>query len=169
MTKFNFDFKLMVVNDYLQNDLSKQAVGKKYGVAKSEVMKWVALYENHGEDGLKARYTNYTTQLKIDVLNYMNENGTSIRETAAIFNISGDAVVGRWLKLFETEGIDGLQPMDRGRPPMKKETKKTKLADDSKEALLAENERLRMENAYLKKLNALVQEKERLQNKTKHK
>lgn len=37
---------------------------------------------------------------------------------------------------------------------MEKEVKKMKVVEDSKEALLAENERLRMENDYLKKLNA---------------
>jgi transposase len=52
---------------------------------------------------------------------------------------------------------------------MKKETNKTQPAEGSKEALQAEIERLRMENAYLKKLKALIQEKERLRNKTKRK
>lgn len=52
---------------------------------------------------------------------------------------------------------------------MKKDTKKTQPVEGSQEALLAEIKRLRMENAYLKKLNALVQEKEKLQNKTKRK
>jgi transposase len=52
---------------------------------------------------------------------------------------------------------------------MKKETNKTQPAEGSEEALRAEIERLRMENAYLKKLKALIQEKERLRNKTKRK
>ena len=55
---------------------------------------------------------------------------------------------------------------------MKKEIKRQQnqhLAEGSIEALQAEIERLRMENAYLKKLNALVQNKEKLQNKTKRK
>lgn len=99
----------------------------------------------------------------------MNENGTSFRETAAIFNVSSDATIGKWLKIVETQGIDALQPRKRERLPMEKEVKKMKFGEYSKEALLAENERLRMENDYLKKLNALVQEMERLQNKTKHK
>ena len=39
------------------------------------------------EEAFKKRYTNYSSQFKLDVLNYMNEHGTSINETAAIFNI----------------------------------------------------------------------------------
>ncbi|WP_413372959.1 transposase [Paenibacillus taichungensis] len=51
----------------------------------------------------------------------------------------------------------------------KKGLKKKESAEGSVEALQAELERLRMENAYLKKLNALVQNKEKSPNKTKHK
>ncbi|PLS14980.1 transposase, partial [Bacillus sp. M6-12] len=43
---------------------------------------------------------------------------------------------------------------------MKKDQNKQQPAEGSQEALLAEIERLRTENAYLKKLNALVQNKE---------
>ncbi|CEA02419.1 hypothetical protein BN1050_01248 [Metalysinibacillus saudimassiliensis] len=53
---------------------------------------------------------------------------------------------------------------------MKKETNKQPkhvLVEGSPEALQAEINRLRMENAYLKKLNALVQAKEKSPKKTK--
>ena len=52
---------------------------------------------------------------------------------------------------------------------MKKGHKKGTPVEGSVEALQEELERLRMENAYLKKLNALVQSKEKLQSKTKRK
>jgi hypothetical protein len=59
--------------------------------------------------------------------------------------------------------------MKKGRPSMKKETKKPTQVEGSVEALQAEIEHLRMENAYLKKLNALVQNKEKLRSKSKRK
>ena len=52
---------------------------------------------------------------------------------------------------------------------VKQAIKNSTPAEGSVEALQAELERLRMENAYLKKLNALVQNKEKSPNKTKHK
>jgi hypothetical protein len=52
---------------------------------------------------------------------------------------------------------------------MKKVTKKNKLIEGSKEAIEAESEQLKMENAYLKKLHALIQEKEKSQNRIKRK
>ena len=50
-----------------------------------------------------------------------------------------------------------------------KRTKKQTPQEGSVEAMQAEIERLRMENAYLKKLNTLVQNKEKLQNKKRPK
>ena len=52
------------------------------------ILNWVKQYEYHGVEAFKKRYTNYTAQFKLDVLNYMNEHGTSLNETAAIFNIA---------------------------------------------------------------------------------
>jgi hypothetical protein len=68
--------------------------------------------------------------------------------------------------------IDALKLKKKGRPTMNKKIqniKKSTPVEGSIESLQAEIERLRMENAYLKKLNALVQSKEALQSKTKRK
>ena len=56
----------------------------------------------------------------------------------------------------------------RGRPKkMKLKEDKKKLNKNIEQDLIAENQRLRMENEYLKKLNALVQERIKRENKKK--
>lgn len=103
----------------------------------------------------------------------MAHSGTSLMDTAATFMLPAFSMVYKWKKKFEEGGLDALEPKKKGRPSMSKEklSKSTKQtpAEGSVEALKAEVERLRMENAYLKKLNALVQNKEKSPNKTKHK
>jgi transposase len=48
----------------------------------------------------------------------MNEQGTSIRETAAIFNIPSYETLRKWKVAYETGGYDALQPNKKGRPSM---------------------------------------------------
>jgi transposase len=170
MTKiYPLEIKLAAVNDYLDGGDSIRVVAKKYAVSKTMLHRWVARFENHGKDGLQATYTNYSFEFKMDVLNYMNEVGASIEEATAVFNISSSGLVGKWKQLAETRGNDALKPSIQERPSMKKSPKKAQLVVGSEEALRAEIEHLRMENAYLKKLKALIQEKEKLQSKTKRK
>ncbi len=158
MAKFSSKEKIQAVKRYLDGTESGKIIAKSIGVNPSVLREWIRRYESSGEKAFEKCYTFYPAQYKLDVLYYMNEHGTSIRETAALFNIPS----------YETGGLDALQLKKKGRPTMK--DKKIKPVDEgSIEALQAENERLRMENAYLKKLNALVQNKEKSPNKTKRK
>jgi transposase-like protein len=120
-------------------------------------------------EGLTSRYTNYSVEFKMNVLKFMNETGSSLLETAAKYNISAPSTILKWKNVLEEQGVVALYSKKRGRPSMKKETKKKQPVEGSQEALLAEIERLRMENAYLKKLNALVQEERKSQNAKKRK
>ena len=69
--------------------------------------------------------------------------------------------VQRWERKYLEEGIEGLAKDNRGRPTVngKKRGRPPKLDKQVEEDLIAENQRLRMEIEYLKKLNALVQER----------
>lgn len=170
MTRYSKDDKIQAVIRYQKGSDSLKSIAKSIGVHHSVFSNWINQYEHHGEEAFIKGYTSYTAQIKLDVLNYMNEFGTSVRETAAIFNIASHSTILSWQKSLELHGIDALRPKKKGCPAMKKESisrKNQTLVEGSVEALHAEVERLRMENAYLKKLNALVQNKEKSPNRTK--
>jgi len=172
MAKFTTEDKLQAVQRFLNGNESSYELAKSLGTDNKAILKWVKQYEYNGVEAFVKSYTNYTQQFKLDVLNYMIEHGTSLMKTAAIFNIAAPSTILVWKKQFETQGLDALQSKKKGRPFMKKDTKtqtKSTPLERSVEALEARIKQLEMENEYLKKLNALVQNKEKSPNRTKRK
>ncbi|WP_431603352.1 helix-turn-helix domain-containing protein, partial [Bacillus cereus] len=45
----------------------------------------------------------------------MNKHGTSIRETAPLFNIPSYETLRKWKIAYETRGVDALQSKKKGR------------------------------------------------------
>lgn len=172
MVKFTAEDKLQAVKCYLNGNKSSNEIAKSMGTDKKAILKWVKQYEYNSFEAFIKPYTNYTQQFKLDVLNFMIENGTSLNETAAIFKIPAPSTISVWRKQYETQGLDALQSKKKGRPSLKKESNhhpKQSPVEGSREALEARIKQLEMENEYLKKLNALVQSKEKSPNKAKHK
>ena len=98
----------------------------------------------------------------------MHTNHLSATETAIHFNLGTHSVVLKWECIYYEEGPQGLYKERRGRNKnMSSKPRKKKLSKEVEEDLIAENQRLRMENEYLKKLNALVQERIKRENKKK--
>lgn len=170
MAKFTAEEKLDAALRYLNGKESCREIGKSIGVGHESIVQWAKQYEYHGVQAFLKPYTNYTEQFKLDVLHYMAEHGTSLHETAAIFNIATHSTIRAWKRLFEMQGLDAFQSKKKGRPSMEKESNKQlkqALVEGSIEALQARIKQLEMENDYLKKLNALVQAKEKSPKKTK--
>lgn len=170
MAKIGPEDKLAAVQRYVNGKESSRTVAADFGISHRYLLSLVKQYEHNGVEAFVRRYTNYTKAFKLDVLNYMAEHGTSFNETAAFFNIAGASSVQNWKRQLDTQGEDALQPKKKGRLSMKKEsTKQPKnvLAEGSTKALKARIKQLEMENEYLKKLNALVQAKEKSPRKTK--
>ncbi len=109
----------------------------------------------------------YSPEFKISVILDMREHHLSYCETARKYDLlqtsKGGALqtLQRWERKYLEEGIEGLAKDNRGRPNVnnKKRGRPPKLDKQVEEDLIAENQRLRMENECLKKLNALVQER----------
>lgn len=170
MTKYTNHQKLEAVTRFQNSNESVNGIAKSLGIPLTVVQNWIKQFEYHGLAAFEKSYTTYSAQFKMDVLNYMNENGVSPNEAAVIFKIPSPRLIRKWRKLQETVGYDALFSKKKGRPSMKKETNKHLKqvpVEGSPEALQAEIDRLRMENEYLKKLNALVQSKEKSPKKTK--
>ena len=100
--------------------------------------------------------------LNSEVVTMMKEK-MSYRETARQFEISNHHRVQDWERIYLTEGPEGLAIERRGRSSKGRPPKQ--LPKQVEEDLLAEVQRLRAENDYLKNLQALVLEDERRQHK----
>jgi transposase len=174
MTKYDEQFKLKIVQEYISGVGGSDTLGKRYGVPRSLIKLWTELYRVHGRDGINKKYSSYDAEFKLSVLQHMWDNGLSFGQTAAAFNIRNRAVVAIWERSYREGGFDALIPRPRGRPKQMSAptTKPEPSPDDEKrtrEELLAELNQLRMENAYLKKLRALVQAKQKAAPPTKRK
>lgn len=106
----------------------------------------------------------YTSEFKQNVIEHMLKNKLSYSETARIFEVSDHHRIQAWERIYLEEGADGFTIERRGRGS---KGRARELPKQVEEDLLAEVQRLRAENDYLKKLNALVSE--RVQREKKHK
>ncbi len=103
----------------------------------------------------------YTGEMKQQIIEDMIINKLSQCETANKYRISRHSVQN-WERIYLEEGMEGLYIERRGR---KSTGRPPKIKKDIEEDLIAEVQRLRAENAYLKKLNALVAERVRQEKK----
>ena len=115
----------------------------------------------------------YSTEFKMCVIMDIREHHLSYREAVRKYWKCSEGKetnyikqIQRWERIFLEEGAEGLMKerrgksntsYRRGRPP--------KLDKKVEEDLIAENQRLRMEIEYLKKLDALVRKREQEEEK----
>ena len=115
---------------------------------------------------MSKKQTKYSSEFKISVIMDMREHRLGYRETVRKYwDISQGQeenyknIVKRWERIFLEEGAEGLMKERRGRACKASGSNKgrpPKLDRRVEEDLIAENQRLRMEIEYLKKLSALV-------------
>ena len=112
----------------------------------------------------------YSAEYKLSVIMDMREHKLGYRETARKYDLvrqsesSAASTIAKWERIYLEEGAEGLMKERRGRTKPdsdKKRGRPPKLDKKVEEDLIAENQRLRMEIEYLKKLSALVLAEER--------
>ena len=177
MKKYTEQTKLSVVEDYCSGSAGHREVAHRHGVDASSLRKWIAAYQALGAAGLKSkRKKNYSPEFKLAVLQCMRKEELSYRQVAALFDIRKSDIIGEWERRYYEGGLEALsrQPGSARHQKMTNPTPPIHLESSDDEArthddLLAELSQLRMEIAYLKKLDVLVQVKERPAQRKKRK
>ena len=100
----------------------------------------------------------YSGEFKISVIMDMREHNLGYRETIRKYWNDGQEAnhlsqIRLWERIYLAEGAEGLMKERRGK---KSTCRPPKLDKRTEEDLIAENQRLRMEIEYIKKLSALV-------------
>lgn len=160
--RYDERFKLLVVQQCLREETSLREVARQHCLDASTVRQWLENYRQHGVMGLRKKYTHRSAAFKLAVLERMWRDGLSHRQTAALFDIRERHAIGRWERQYHSGGLIALEPKRKGRRPMTRKPPSPPPPPDeerSHKELLEELAYLRAENAYLKKLDALIREK----------
>lgn len=177
MGKYSEETKLAVVEDYCSGTAGLKVVARRHDVNVTSLRKWVAGYRSHGAAGVreKARAT-YSLKFKLSVLRRMRDEGLSYRQAAALFDIRNFNIIATWERNYDQGGLEALSPHASLRRKKMTKHQTTESPRSSKgdarrtrDELIKELDNLRMENAYLKKLNALVQTTAQQAQRKKHK
>lgn len=128
---------------------------------------WLELYRQEGISGLKKEHNrkikkHLSYKKKCQIIRRYHESELTLCQISAIYGISS-STLSKWLTDVARDGMEALKRK-------KSETHKTGMArtkrlpkeeyEKENERLRKENERLRLENLLLKKVRALVEERE---------
>jgi transposase len=158
LVKYDDEFKLRVVQAYLKGEGGYQAIAKMFGVPRHCIIqRWVNSFKNFGDKGIrrKKKHDTYSLKFKLDVIQFYLNSGESELNVANRYRINNSTLIADWLIKFRKRGIEGLS-QQKGRPSMSnnpKNQKKVKVLTREQQ-LEHENELLRAELAFIKKLRA---------------
>ncbi|WP_151409095.1 helix-turn-helix domain-containing protein [Anaerococcus sp. Marseille-P9784] len=130
MAKYSTEFKMKVVKEYLESNISYKSLSDKYCIPSESVVKsWVNAYKSQGYEGLKVKRKNtqYTLEFKLNVVNLYLTGEMSYQSLANNLKINNPSIITRWVNEYREKGIEGLRSKKRGRPSkMPKSPKRSK-------------------------------------------
>lgn len=154
MARYTLEFKFEVMKYYEKNGFNDTL--RLYNISDTALVKWKRQMESG--NFMRKNTKTYSLEEKLEIIAYYRENGNTA--TVEKYNIS-DSVFYKWERILVEYGEEELAKDGRGRKqgPKKDITKNEDIMD--------EVQRLRIENMYLKKLQALVKERNERENKKK--
>ena len=145
----------------LEDGYSKNHIHCKYGISHERLSKLWLLYQKEGTKVLhRQEYTQSNSTFRHKVVLDIEKNGISLVQASIKYGVSANRL-SVWLRIYRTGGVEALSiTRKRGRPPSMGRPKKVQKPETELERLQRENRELKIELALLKKVKALVEERE---------
>ncbi len=161
---FSVEEKLSAIGLVFQGE-SARSVSRKLHLGHHILYEWIESYKLHGIEGLKPKWKEkkrLSYEKKCKIVREYQESELTLYQLSAKYNISSSAI-SAWVKLVDRNGFEALEPhgsrhFQTGKRMVKRLSKEE--FEKENERLRKENERLRLEVLLLKKVKALVEERE---------
>ena len=140
------------------------SLAKSFDVQGSNIKYLISLIKKHGYDILrKDKNRTYSKDFKLQIINRILIKHESINSIALDIGLGSSSILRNWLSKYKENGYNVIEKK-KGRKPksMTKPNKNNKTFSEKEKIKQLEDEilYLKAENEYLKKLKALVQERE---------
>ena len=161
--------KLKMVLEYKKNGFTPVMEGCTKKTLHEHIRKWEKVYELYGENGLEHRSRHWTYEDRINAVQRVLD-GESYCKIAHSLGMLVETQVLNWHRKYLELGWDGLKLDGRGRKRKMGNKPNKPSKSKSQEGIVELRKRLEYleaENAYLKKLAALVQQRKAQEQKKK--
>jgi transposase len=169
MSKYSTQFKQAAIQAFLKRGRGYRHVAAQFHMDPSLLRRWVTAYRLHGEACFDTPGGHYAVEFKHNVLHHKWREQLSLRATAALFNLGSSTLVRRWEEQYYSDtahvrnSSKEMSITAMPKTPRKPVEQPSRPLEELTQAqLIARLRQLEAENAYLKKLEELDEEKARM-------
>ncbi len=160
MSKLTIE-KRIIIYEKRKQGRTVSSLGLEFGVSQSAIKYLIRLIDKHGYSILREDKNNYySIEFKKEAINRVLINGETLNEVSIDMGLSNIGLISSWIRKYKEMGYNVIENKRGRKTSMAKETKKNyeeMSAEEKIKFLENKNIYLEAENAYLKKLGALIQ------------
>ncbi len=161
--KHDHEERVMAIKKVLEDGWSIRAAARLINANHRQVSFWLSTYEKYGNLRPVRKHGSYTADFKRKVVSDIVRNSLTLQQAALKYRLPCASAVRTWKERYHKYGDAAyiVKPSSVRKPDMSEKKKdRNKIGNVAELASLRkEVEYLRTENAYLKKLQALVRER----------